>query len=107
MLQKKENYNEIQDMTLTKKANQSNEEITISKIKKIQLKQNKIMTTQLAHLLYYQPISQSVIVNHNMKTTFIIAHLVHKKNQLKTNYKIPKQHRERNTNNSINSKITH
>ena len=32
----------------------------ISKINKIQLKQNKIMTTQLAHLLHYQLVSQSV-----------------------------------------------
>ena len=31
----------------------------ISKINKIQLKQNKIMTTQLAHLLHYQLVSQS------------------------------------------------
>ena len=49
---------------------------TISKIKKIQLKQNKKMTTQLVQTTVSQSVSQSV-TNKNKKPTFIIPHVKH------------------------------
>ena len=62
--------------------------------------------SQSANQSVSQSVSQSISQSQQENNIHYSAFDT-RKNQLKTKFKIPKQHRERNTNNSINTKITH